>query len=258
MIFCISDLHLADRGPRDNFHARGPERFNKFLDFVHDNKAKLYILGDCFDFWQVNPGNCILAYEKLIDSLTDMKSVWVVGNHDGAFLPLIGTKFMIPQPFFQAARSDFVETIGDKHFLFQHGHESDPYCKNMNPGIGEITAIISGMMEDQKGPFQGTTAVEDQFVGTLDKTADLWRKVTRQASRLDEMINGVEAYRKQMKADVVVYGHTHEPGQIGYRHFNCGTWARMNDTFVQINDDGTTTLHEWIENHAVPFNKSLR
>ena len=37
---------------------------------------------------------------------------------------------------------------------------------------------------------------------------------------MDEMLDGVEAYRKEAGADVVVYGHTHEPGHIGDYHFN--------------------------------------
>ena len=34
-IFCVSDLHLCDRGFRDNFAVEGREaRFYKFLDYV--------------------------------------------------------------------------------------------------------------------------------------------------------------------------------------------------------------------------------
>jgi hypothetical protein len=36
----------------------------------------------------------------------------------------------------------------------------------------------------------------------------LWRKLTFQHGRLDEMLDGVEAYRKGKRADVVVYGHS--------------------------------------------------
>ena len=60
------------------------------------------------------------------------------------------------------------------------------------------------------------------------------------------MLDGVEAYRKEAGADVVVYGHTHEPGHIGDYHFNSGSWARTNDTFVRIEEDGRTAVWEWL------------
>ena len=58
---------------------------------------------------------------------------------------------------------------------------------------------------------------------------------------------------------MVVYGHTHEPGRIGDYHFNTGSWARTNDTFVRIEDDGTTGLWEWLPGRGpVPFKHLLR
>ena len=60
------------------------------------------------------------------------------------------------------------------------------------------------------------------------------------------MVAGVEKYRQEKQADVVVYGHTHDPGQIGDHHFNAGSWARTHDTYVRIEDDGTTNVWEWV------------
>ena len=46
-IFCVSDLHLCDRGFRDNFAVEGREaRFYKFLDYVEAEGGQLYVLGD--------------------------------------------------------------------------------------------------------------------------------------------------------------------------------------------------------------------
>ena len=104
------------------------------------------------------------------------------------------------------------------------------------------------MLEDRnRGPFTANHhAVEDQFVGTLEAALTLWRHLTFQHGRRDEMLDGVEAYRKEAGADVVVYGHTHEPGHIGDYHFNSGSWARTNDTFVRIEEDGQTAVWEWL------------
>ena len=53
--FCVSDLHLCNRGPRDNFAYNGREaRFSDFLDFVAASRGRLIVLGDLFDWWQAN------------------------------------------------------------------------------------------------------------------------------------------------------------------------------------------------------------
>jgi UDP-2,3-diacylglucosamine pyrophosphatase LpxH len=261
-IFAVSDLHLADRGFRDNFAVEAREaRFHEFLDFVEGHDGRLYILGDLFDWWQTNLGNAVMAYLPLIDRLDAIGTRWVVGNHDNALVPLIGSKLMPDHQLFRRSRRAFEETIGGRRFAFLHGHESDPYCRDLNPGTGEITAIISGMLEDRnRGPFgHGHHAVEDQFVGTLESALTFWRKLTLQRGRLDEMLEGVEKYRTEREADAVVYGHTHQPGRIGDYHFNTGSWARTNDTFVWIDDEGEAGLWEWLPGRrAVPFEYLLR
>ncbi len=259
--FCISDLHLCDRGPRDNFAYNSREkRFCEFLKFVDNNNGKLLILGDLFDWWQVNLSESVLRYHYLIDRLAAMEARYVVGNHDNALVKFIGTSLMPAHSLFQSASGPFEETIGDRRFAFLHGHESDPYCRDSNPGVGEITAIISGMLEDRnKGPFNTHGhAVEDEFVGTLENALTLWRKLTFQPGRLDEMLDSVEAYRKKAGADVVIYGHTHEPGRIGDYHYNTGCWARDHDTFIRIDDDGGVSAWEWTKVGAIPFEKILR
>jgi predicted phosphodiesterase len=189
-----------------------------------------------------------------------MEARYIVGNHDNALVNFIGTSLMPAHPLLQAASGPFEETIGGRRFAFLHGHEADPYCNSLNPGLGEITAIISGMLEDRnKDPFNAHQhAIEDEFVGTLESALTLWRKLTFQRGRLDQMIDSVEAYRREKQADVVVYGHTHAPGRIGNYHFNTGSWCRDHDTFVRIEDDGAVSLWEWTEAGAAAFEKTLQ
>jgi UDP-2,3-diacylglucosamine pyrophosphatase LpxH len=261
-IFAVSDLHLCDRGYRDNFAVEGREaRFYEFLDYAERESGQLYILGDLFDFWQTNLSKAIVAYLPLLTRLDEMHAVYVVGNHDADLAHFIGTPLMPGHPFFQREVHHFERTIGGRRFAFLHGNEGDPYCRDANPGTGEITAIISALLEDRnRGPFNNHRhAIEDGFVGTLEGALTLWRKLTFQHGRMDEMLDGVEAWRKERGADVVVYGHTHEAGQIGDYHFNCGCWARTNDTFVRIDDDGTTAVWEWVPGKGpVPYGRKLR
>ena len=68
-IFCVSDLHLCDRGYRDNFAVEGREaRFYEFLDYVEANGSQLCILGDLFDWWQSNLSKSVFAYRDLLVS----------------------------------------------------------------------------------------------------------------------------------------------------------------------------------------------
>ncbi len=259
-IFAISDLHLCDRGPRDNFAFENrEERFNNFLGMVEAAGGRLLILGDLFDWWKVPVGSAVNAYLPLADRLAGMGATWIIGNHDNALGPLIGSKLMLDHPLFQRSCQPFEEEIGGRRFAFLHGHEADPYCCNLNPGAGEITAIISGMLEDRnRSPFTPKGhAVEDEFVGTLESALTLWRTLTFQHGRQAEMVAGVEQYRQDKQCDVVVYGHTHQPGRIGDYHFNTGSWARTNDTYVRIEDDGAATVMEWIGTWPKPCNAKL-
>jgi len=264
-IFCVSDLHLCDRGYRDNFAVEGREaRFHKFLDFVEAEGGQLYILGDLFDWWQANLSKSMRVYRNLLARLAHMGPVgalWIAGNHDNSLTDFIGSEIKLRGIELPAMSKAFEATIGGRRFAFLHGHESDPYCCDLNPGTGEITAIISGLFEDRnRGPFtRNRHAVEDEFVGALEGALTLWRKLTLQHGRLDEMIDGVEAWRIEAGADVVVYGHTHEAGHIGDCHFNTGTWSRTNDTFVRIGDDGRAAVWEWRhDNQPGPFARTLR
>ena len=215
-IFCVSDLHLCDRGYRDNFAVEGREaRFYKFLDYVEAEGGQLYVLGDLFDFWQANLSRAVVAYLDLLTRLDKMQAVYVVGNHDCALSAFIG----------QPARTAGASILPARSASLRADHRRPavrlpprprvgPLLLRPDPGTGEITAIISGMLEDRnRGPFTANHhAVEDEFVGTLESALTLWRHLTFQHGRRDEMLDGVEAYRKEAGADVVVYGHTHEAG----------------------------------------------
>jgi UDP-2,3-diacylglucosamine pyrophosphatase LpxH len=259
-LYCVSDLHACDKGPRDNFSFEGrEERFENFLDMVWHDNGRLLILGDLLDWWQVPVGSAVVAYRPLLDRLASIGAKWVIGNHDNALAPLIGSPLMIDHPLFKTCCHPFVEEIGGRKFLFMHGHEGDPYCCDMNPGTGEIVAIIAGMLEDRnKGPFtRNHHAVEDEFVGTLERALTIWRTLTFQHGLQAEMVSGVEKYRIEHQADVVIYGHTHVPGRMGDYHFNTGSWARTNDTYVKIEDDGTVNVWEWLGTWPKPCNVKL-
>lgn len=253
MIYCISDLHLGDKGPRDNFHVRGVERLYRFLDYVDEQRGALIVLGDLFEWWQTNLSVSVLAYRELIDRLAALGTTWVLGNHDNALEGFRGTSMMPNHQLFRGSQQAFDRRIGGKLFSFAHGHEWDATCADLNPGVGALTAIISGMLED-KNQTPGT--VEDQFIGALEWPLNLWRSVTHREDRRKELLDGADKYRRIWRSDVLVCGHTHEAGQLG-NYYNTGCWCRDLDTFARIEDDGQINIFEWTGTEAKPYNKEL-
>lgn len=266
--YCISDMHLVDEGHRDSF-ARGNRlyRFRRFLDYVDANDGKLYILGDLLDIYQGALWKIVQTYSRLLTDLAEVTSMWVHGNHDGLFGGLLGTpleELYVPRSrIFSRYSKPFCRTLGDVTILFCHGHECDPYCKDGNPGLGELTATITGMMEDYCGGAILPTGgyVEDVFLKTLSYSAEMLHRLNGSQVRSSSIYTGIDAERILHKAERVVFGHTHEPGTretTGGLLINTGCWCRDCDTFVEITDSGTTSLWQWTEDcQASLFERTL-
>ena len=112
--------------------------------------AELFILGDLFEFWQANIGKVLMHQKDLIERLSEMQAVYVVGNHDADFEDLVGTGFLA-HPFFERMSGPFERTISGQRFKFMHGHELDPFNRDGTPRWGRILAILGGILEDRKG-----------------------------------------------------------------------------------------------------------
>ncbi len=103
-IFVISDLHMGDGGPRDSFAVGDRERqLALFLDYVANQQGELMVLGDLFEFWQMNLSAIILRHRPLLDRLAGMQATYVLGNHDGDLEHFVGTD-LLSCPFFQRMR----------------------------------------------------------------------------------------------------------------------------------------------------------
>jgi UDP-2,3-diacylglucosamine pyrophosphatase LpxH len=258
--FCISDLHLGDRGSRDGFNVENRERqFFDFLNYVQGQEGWLYILGDLLDFWETNLSRAVMAYLPLLNRLSQLKIRYIPGNHDSSFYEFIGRYTMPDIPVIELSEKPFLEEIGGKKFYFCHGHEIDDACSTLNPGIGNITAVMTALLEDKnKGPVYNGEIIADKFIGALEVPLDIWRHVLHQKSRQEEILDKIIKYREQQSADVLIFGHTHNPGTISSTIVNTGSWVSKNNTFVKISDDGIPSLHEWVDNGPVPFENKLR
>jgi len=256
-IYAISDLHMGDGGPRDNFaYGDREDQLRLFLDFVEDNHGRLVICGDLFELWQSNISKAITKRVGLLDRLARMEAVYILGNHDADLRYFVGQqRNWLSHPLFERMCLACHLNVGGKSFQFIHGHEADSYCSDDTPGLGRITAIYSGLAEDRNGGpmLDEYRTVEQKVVGRMERLASLWNWLRGKPDRFT-------AINRQLRdmppvADVVICGHTHRPGRIESWHYNCGTWAERVNSFVHIASDGKVGVFDWV-NGAPAINQT--
>lgn len=263
-VYVVSDLHLGDCGPRDNFAfmsngAREAE-FITFLDFVEEQHGRLIIAGDLFELWQSNISLVLTLRERLLDRLAAMGAIYILGNHD-ADLQYFCTHHWLSHPFFATMRQSHTENIGGKSFHFIHGHEVDYYCASNYPGLGRIAAIYTGLREDRNGSplLNKYKTVEARSIGRLERLSNFIRWLGGKPNRTRAMNQGLCDYIREFgvanggKYDVLVSGHTHRAGQLWSKNrsfspvYNAGTWAEDTCSFVAISPGGMVSIFDWID-----------
>lgn len=261
-IFVVSDLHLGDGGPRDNFaHMDGGKRqqqFEQFLDYVECQGGQLFIAGDLFELWQGNISKVLTCRMPLLDRLGRMGATYLLGNHDIDLKYLTGEHGLwFTHPLFKSLALEHTLEVNGRKILLVHGHEQDAYCRGDAPGIGRISAIYSGLREDRNGsPLSkwkyGAKTVEARSLGRWGRLSCLVRRCLGRPNATSVMRQEILQTYLGAEVDAVIYGHTHEPGRITdcgntYPIYNCGTWAESVNTFAAIEVDGTINLWDWID-----------
>jgi UDP-2,3-diacylglucosamine pyrophosphatase LpxH len=257
-IYAISDLHMGDAGPRDNFALGGREKqLMSFLDFVERNNGRLVICGDLFELWQSNVSKVLTKRVWLLDRLAKMEAVYVLGNHDADLYYFLGQRGWLTHPFFERMCIGCHLNRGGKSFQFTHGHEADPYCADDTPGLGRITAIYSGMAEDRNGGpmLDEYRTVEQKVIGPMERFVSFWNLLRGKPDRFTDINRRLRD--APPVADVVICGHTHRPGHIGSWLYNCGTWAERTNSFVVINSNGWTSVFDWVDGQPVANHTEL-
>ena len=255
-IYCVSDLHMGDGGPRDNFahmsDGNRPEEFNVFLDHVEERNGRLFILGDFFELWQSNISKVITHRVRLLGRLARMKATYILGNHDADlvhFTQPSNEPAWLSHPFFKTMCTSHTEMVNGECFRFIHGHQVDPYCANDTPGIGRISAIYSGIWEDRHGHPQlnKRRTVEDATVGRLGRISSFLRKLIGRPGRYQVMNEKLRQLQDWGAYNGLITGHTHRAGQVkGAPVYNTGSWAEGVCSYVVIEPDAQVSVYDWI------------
>ena len=274
-LYIISDLHMGDGGPRDNFAADNKDRqFSLFLDHVAKEEGELLILGDLFEFWQSNISRVVCRRMDFIDRFAQMNATYVIGNHDADFEDFIGTG-LLNHPFFESMTGPVERTIGPRRFKFMHGHELDPMHQDGTPRWGRILSILCGMIEDRKGSplLSAGGATEKSLLGLgrsfmwmYNNSINLLEKNPRHEKRhsVTESLTPAQEphkargilslYQKDRARngyDMLVTGHTHRGGTYKDWYCNSGCWVGFRSNFLRIDPDGSVRFFEW--NHRGPI-----
>ena len=279
-IIIVSDLHMGDGGPRDNFAADGKARqFSLFLDAVEKEGSELFILGDLFEFWQANVGRVLVHRMPFIERFARMEAVYVVGNHDADLEDLIGTG-LLDHPFFERMSGPFSRQVGGRTFRFMHGHEVEPFNRDGRPRWGRILAILAGLIEDRKGSpllsAGGLTekmllGVSRSFMWVWNNSVNLFERgrldephhsvaesltPTQEPGRVKGILSLYQKDRLQKGYQCLVAGHTHRAGLTADWYVNSGCWVGLRNNYVQLLPDGTVQVFEWKNGRGVLIEES--
>lgn len=269
-IYVISDLHMGDGGPRDQFSLGGRAlALERFVQHVGRAGGELFILGDLFEFWQMNLSRLLRCNRRVIDRFAEVGAIFVPGNHDVDLAHFVGTDDLT-HPFFRRMSEPFSRSLGGRTFRFFHGHEVDPFNRGDDPGWGRMLTIFAGIFEQENGSplLKGGESVEGVLLQFGDSMLDLWsalsalirnRLIRRGANpdmrhsltpaqnpdRVGEHVQQVRQYIEASAYDVAVLGHTHKPGHIGEWYFNSGTWVEKENPFLRIRPSGEVGYFLW-------------
>lgn len=265
----ISDFHMGDCGPRDNFKGK-EQAFFDFTDYVKSTKEEVLFIGDLLDLWQVNLGSILNARRPILDRLVELNATYITGNHDIDLEPIIGQN-ALTHPIFQKMSKPFTRTINGKVFKFMHGHETDPFNNQMNPDWGRILSVLAGICEDDNG---GPVSKNGQYVEIRmqnlgENIMTIWyylnkifhpiqsRKMKhphtfrtpRQRKDKDLMlsqhINSMFQNKQEEGYDMLIVGHTHYPGTFSDWYVNSGSWSEGYNSFIQIDELGNSKVFDW-------------
>lgn len=214
MHIVISDTHIGDN--------RVDVSLNSLLRLIEDTAAPdshLILNGDIFDL-VVQPTPDSRHGEFIAAARKHGRVTYIGGNHDWTVTGL--GSMLAPTVVF---RKEWAEVLGGKKFHFLHGHQMDRVALLLPRTSRVVIRLNHWLIKHFRFDYQ--KIYRDSRFGkwNLRRLED---RLTRQVSPW---------------ADVLVAGHTHEPGihmVDGRLYVNTGDWSDpKHRAYLLIDDDGT-------------------
>ncbi|MDR1310439.1 MAG: UDP-2,3-diacylglucosamine diphosphatase [Burkholderiaceae bacterium] len=199
----VSDVHLSDSTPQTQA---------AFADFIRDEAPRarhVYILGDLFEYWA---GDDDLSTPFIRQVVGDIRALtekgtavfWVAGNRD----------FLTGEQF---ARESGMTPLPDEHCLTIAGQvvtiaHGDAQCLD-DPDYVQFRAMVrhpEWQRQFLAVPLPQRKALIQQF------RKDSYAQNETKSHSWDVTPSAVTALFDKTRADTLVHGHTHRPGQFGH------------------------------------------
>jgi UDP-2,3-diacylglucosamine pyrophosphatase LpxH len=212
------------------------ELLEEFLFWAVDHTAELVINGDIFDdlnFKRLKRHHfaCLKVIRKNSDR-TDLKLVWIRGNHDG---PADIVSHLVGVEIFD----EYLYQNEDVRLLILHGDQFDQIVTR----YPLMTALASWL-------FYG-------FQRLAPHRAARWvRRISKQWQRNSQLIErGAIQYAREKGCQFVTCGHTHgamASEHDGTRYFNTGTWTERPPCPYLAVVGAEVRLEYWPAEHSAP------
>jgi UDP-2,3-diacylglucosamine hydrolase len=224
-IYFISDVHLGAPALANN---RERELlFARWLDFIRDDVAELYMLGDIFDFWFEYRKVVPRGFTRILGRLADLSDNGVsihffTGNHDVWVFDYLPNEIGLTLHC-----NEFITEISGKKFYLAHGDGLDPEDK----GYLFLKKIFTS-----KTLQWWFSRIHPNFAFHM---AHQWSKSSRlsKLNRKEEfkvknecMYKFAEKYLEKEWIDYFIFGHRHQMANVeitnGSRFILLGDWIK--------------------------------
>ena len=235
----ISDIHL---GTKDC-------QAEAFLDFFKQYSAdKIYLVGDIVDFWKIKrkggqwtPAQNEVVQQLLITARTDIRMVYIPGNHDEALRDYCGTRFSNVE----IMQDDIHETVNGKRYAIMHGDEFDIVVKHSKwlAHVGDWAYEIALRMNRLSSFFRRKTGSGSYW----SLSSYLKKKVKGAVNYIGDFENALVREAKSKGVDGIICGHIHTAANRnikGIHYINTGDWVES-CTAVGETFDGEFEMIDW-------------
>lgn len=233
-IHLVSDVHLEDGKPETW------EEFFAYLDGPARDCSELFLLGDVFHAWIGDDDGRELAErsrEKLRALVRSGAAVrFVFGNHDF----MVGKRFARETGVVLSGESATAEAGGMKALLL-HG---DTLCTG-DVGYQKARARVLRphfLLYARLLPRRTRIARAEQMLGGSDPSGFVAKDV-----RVDEKL--ACELLESSGADVMVHGHTHEPGEFalpcGKVRWSLPDWQEGEGGWLELGEEGFAKKGPW-------------
>lgn len=235
--YFVSDIHLY---PKNKFHP-GRTIFLDFLQNLSQKKpARLYILGDLFDFWFEYKTVIPSGYSEVLYRLKNLvEKGWVIlfmpGNHDY----WCGKRFEKETGIVIVKEPTYIKSIEGKKILLSHGDglgKGDFGYKLMKPVLrSKVATFLFSLLH----PTLATN-----FAKVFSNTSK--RILRKQVDSIPDYLTEWVKSQSENKIDIVITGHTHCPVINKHEnliHASLGDWI-SHFTYLTI-QEGEIKLNEY-------------